>query len=47
VSVPLAKFAVEPLVFGSAAVALYVTGHHALAAAFAVLVLTNSILVRL
>jgi Protein of unknown function (DUF2568) len=47
VSMPAAKFAVELAVFGSAAVALYATGHRALAAAFAVLVLVNSILVRL
>jgi Protein of unknown function (DUF2568) len=46
-SMPLAKFAVELLVFGSAALALYATGHRALAAAFAVLVVVNSILVRL
>jgi Protein of unknown function (DUF2568) len=46
-SMPLAKFAVELLVFGSAALALYATGHRALAVAFAVLVVVNSILVRL
>jgi Protein of unknown function (DUF2568) len=47
VSVPPAKFAVELLVFGSAALTLYATGHRVLAVAFAVLVVVNSILVRL
>jgi Protein of unknown function (DUF2568) len=47
VSMPLVKFTVELAVFGAAAVALYVTGHRALAAAFAVLVVVNSLLVRL
>jgi hypothetical protein len=44
---PLVKFTVELAVFGTAAVALYVTGHHVLAVAFAVLVVVNSLLVRL
>jgi len=47
VSVPSARFAVELLVFGAAALALYTTGHRALGAAFVVLVIVNSILVRL
>ncbi len=46
-SVPAAKVAVEVLVFGAAAPALYATGHRALAVAFAVLVVANSTLVRL
>jgi len=46
VSLPPVKFAVELLVFGSAAVALYATGHRALAAALAVLVVANTLLVR-
>jgi Protein of unknown function (DUF2568) len=46
-SVPLAKVAVEVAVFGSAALALYATGHRALGIAFAILVVLNSILVRL
>ena len=47
VSMPLAKFAVELMVFGAAAAALYVTGHRVLAAAFALLVVVNSLLMRL
>jgi hypothetical protein len=38
---------VKVLVFGSAAVALYATGHRILAIAFVVLVVVNSVLVRL
>ena len=47
VSLPLARFAVQLLVFGSAALALYAIGHRALALTFAVLVVANSLLVRL
>lgn len=46
ISVPPVKFAVEVLVFGSATMALYAAGHRALAAALAILVVGNSILVR-
>jgi hypothetical protein len=46
VSIPLVKVAVQLLVFGAAALALYATDHRALAAAFAVLVVVNSLLVR-
>jgi hypothetical protein len=47
VSVPLASLGVQLLVFGSAAAALYATGRHTLAVTFAVLVVTNSVLVSL
>jgi hypothetical protein len=47
VSVPLVGLGVKLLVFGSAALALYATGHRILAIAFAVLVVVNSVLVRL
>lgn len=47
VSVPLASVVVQLLVFGAAATALYATGRHTLAVTFAVLVVANSILVRL
>jgi hypothetical protein len=38
---------VKVLVFGSAAVALYATGYDTLAIAFVILVVVNSVLVRL
>jgi hypothetical protein len=47
VSVPLVGFLVEVAVFGSAAVALFATGHRVLAIAFVLLVVVNSVLVRL
>ena len=47
VSVPLVGFLVELGVFGSAAVALFATGHRVLAVAFVLLVVLNSVLVRL
>jgi Protein of unknown function (DUF2568) len=47
VSVPLVGLGVQLLVFGSAALALYATGHRFLAIAFAILVVVNSLLVRL
>ena len=47
VSAPLVGLGVKVLVFGSAAVALYATGHRILAIAFVVLVVVNSVLVRL
>jgi hypothetical protein len=47
VSVPLVGLGVKVIVFGSAAVALYATGHRILAIAFVVLVAVNSALVRL
>jgi Protein of unknown function (DUF2568) len=47
VSVPLVGLGVKLLVFGSAALALYATGHRVLAIAFAGLVVVNSVLVRL
>ena len=46
-SVPLARLAVQLVVFGSAAVALYATAHAALALTFAILVAVNSAMVRL
>jgi hypothetical protein len=47
VSVPLVGFLVALAVFGSAAVALFATGHRVLAIAFVLLVVVNSVLVRL
>ena len=46
-SVPLVGFLVELAVFGSAAVALFAAGHRVLAVAFVLLVVVNSVLVRL
>ena len=46
VSVPLVGLG-KLIVFGSAVAALYTTGHRGLAIAFAVLVVANSVLVRL
>ena len=47
VSVPLVGLGVKLIVFGSAVAALYTTGHRGLAISFAVLVVANSVLVRL
>src|SRR5215211_8063967 len=47
VSVPLVGLGVKLIVFGSAVAALYTIGHRGLAIAFAVLVVVNSVLVRL
>lgn len=47
VSVPLARLAVQLVIFGSAAVALYATAHAELALTFAILVAVNSAMVRL
>jgi alpha-beta hydrolase superfamily lysophospholipase len=47
VSVPLLKLVTRFLVFGSAALALYATGHHVLAFVFAIVVVANTIMVRL
>jgi hypothetical protein len=47
VSVPLVGLGVILIVFGSAVAALYSTGHRGLAISFAVLVVANSVLVRL
>jgi hypothetical protein len=47
VSVPLVGLVVKVIVFGSAVAALYTTDHRGLAIAFAVIVLLNSLLVRL
>lgn len=47
VSAPLARVGVQVVVFGSAALALYASGHHGLAVSFVLLVISNSILVRL
>jgi hypothetical protein len=47
VSVPLVGLGVKVIVFGSAVAALYTTDHRGLAIAFAVIVLLNSLLVRL
>jgi hypothetical protein len=46
-SIPLASVAVQLVVFGSATVALYAPGRHVLAITFVVLVVANSVLVRL
>lgn len=46
-AVPLVGFLVTLAMFGSAAVALFGTGHRVLAGAFVLLVAVNSILVRL
>ncbi len=47
VSVPFVRFVVQLVVFGSAAMALYATGHRGLAFAFAFLVVVNGVLARL
>jgi len=46
-SIPLASLAVQLVVFGGATVALYAAGRHGLAITFVVLVVANSVLVRL
>lgn len=46
VSAPLIGAGTQVLVFGSAAAALYATGHHVLAATFALLVVANKVLLR-
>ena len=45
-SAPIVGLGVKLAVFGSAAAALYATGHRAPAAAFALLVLVNGTLAR-
>ena len=47
VSVPLVGLGVKLIVFGSAVVALYATGHRTLAIFFAVIVVANAALIRL
>ena len=47
VSVPLLGFGVKIIVFGSAAAALYATGHRTLAIVFALIVVANAVLIRL
>jgi hypothetical protein len=47
VSVPLLALGTKVLVFGSAALALYVTGHSTLAIVFALIVVANAVLVRI
>lgn len=47
VSAPFVKPGAQVMVFGSAVVALYATGHSGLAVSFALLIIANSILVRL
>jgi hypothetical protein len=47
VSVPLVRLGVKLMVFGSAAVALYASGHRVLAIAFVLLVVVNGVKVRL
>jgi hypothetical protein len=47
VSVPLLALGTKLLVFGSATLALYATGHRTLAVVFAVLVIANTIMVRI
>ena len=46
-SVPLVGLGVKFIVFGSAVVALYATGHRTLAIVFAVIVVANGALIRL
>jgi hypothetical protein len=45
--VPFVGFGVKVLVFGSAAVALYATGHSTLAIVFSVIVVANGAMLRL
>jgi hypothetical protein len=47
VSVPLLGLVTKVIVFGSAAAALYATGHRALAIVFALIVVANAVLIRL
>jgi hypothetical protein len=47
VSVPLLGAVTKLLVFGSATLALYATGHGILATVFAVLVVANAVMVRI
>ncbi len=47
VSVPFVRLGVKTAVFGSAALALYATGHGLLAILFAALVVVNGVLLRL
>lgn len=47
VSVPLLAFGTRVLVFGSATLALYATGHRTLALVFAIVVIANTIMVRI
>ena len=47
VSVPLLGSGTKLVVFGSATLALYATGHRALAFVFAIVVVANAIMVRL
>jgi hypothetical protein len=47
VSLPLVRFVTKVLVFGSAAVALYTTGHSTLSIVFAFIVVANAALIRL
>jgi len=47
VSVSLLALGTKVLVFGSAALALYVTGHSNLAIVFALIVVANAVLVRI
>ena len=47
VSVPLLGLGTKLLVFGSATLALYATGHGVLALLFAIVVVANTIMVRL
>lgn len=47
VSVPLVGLGVKLIVFGSAVVALYATGHRTLAVVFAIIIVANAALMRL
>jgi len=47
VSVPLLRPGTKIIVFGLATLALYATGHRTLAVVFAILVVANTIMVRL
>ena len=47
VSIPIAGLGVKLIVFGSAVAALYATGHRALAAAFALLVVVGPVTAKL
>jgi hypothetical protein len=46
ISRPPLRFVEKVLVFGAATVALYATGHHALAVIFAIIVIINSVLLH-
>jgi hypothetical protein len=47
VSVPVLGLGTKVLVFGSATLALYATGHSVLALVFALVIVANAVMVRL